>query len=348
MAYTTTYPVSPNGGTIYADPTVFNSSGTYIIPPTATANSTIMVECISGGSGGGGTSTSTYWVSSSFQDQYGTGASNSSNYIGSPGKYFIGVYRLGFLSSLPAGQSITVTVGAGGTGITRASSGSYTSPSFNSGGSVGGFTGATNGGTTSLTYSGFSFAVTTGGIAANTDDTTYTISSAPVDSTFLTNNGYRGGRAKSNIAWTSLSSNTFTGITQGTQGQIAARADFGETPGAILDIPGSGIPPVVTSPGTVGAAAVDGSTPGQGGSNGTSFAKIGTTGTYTWSRAGNGAAPGGVGGTHWGYNAGIFPNASTTYTFPAGQWGGNGGAGRVRIWYSAQEEKWKTIQTFGQ
>jgi hypothetical protein len=331
----TKLPVLTASNSIFADPEVFNSSGTFTVPSTATANSIIMVECISGGSGGGGTDTNVYWVSSTFQDQYGTGASNSSNYIGSPGKYFIGVYRLGFLSATPAGQTITVTVGAGGNGKLRASSGAYTSPSFNSGGNIGGFTGATNGGTTSLTYSGFTFATTTGGVAANTDSTSYTISSAPVDSTFLTNNGYRGGRAKSNISWTSLSSNTFSGLTQTSTGAIEARADFGEALGALLDIPGSGIPPVVTSPGTVGATAVDGSTPGQGGSNGTAFAKIGTTGTYTWSRAGNGAAPGGVGGTYWGYNAAVFPNASTSYTFPAGQWGGNGGAGRVRIWYSA-------------
>jgi hypothetical protein len=335
MAYNTIYPASPNGGTIYTDPTVFSSSGTYTIPPTATANSTIMVECISGGSGGGGTSTNTYWVSSTFQDQYGTTAGNSSNYIGSTGKYFIGVYRLGFLSSLPAGQTITVNVGAGGTGKLRASSGAYTSPAYNSGGNIAGFTAATSGGTTSLTYSGFTFASVAGGIAGNTDDTTYTISSAPVDSTFLTNNGYRGGRAKNNISWTSLSSNTFSGLTQTSAGAVEGRADFGEALGATLDIPGSGIPPVLTAPGTVGSTAVDGSTSGQGGSNGTSFVKIGTTGTYTWSRAGNGAAPGGVGGTYWGYNAAIFPNASVSYTFPAGQWGGNGGAGRVRIWYSA-------------
>lgn len=335
MAYTTTYPVSPNGGTIYGDPTVFLSSGTFTIPPTATANSTIMVECISGGSGGGGDSTTTYWVSSAFSDQYGTGSGNSSNYIGSPGKYFIGIYRLGFLSSLPAGQTITVNVGAGGTGKLRASSGAYTSPSFNSGGNISGFTGATNGGTTFLTYSGFNFASVTGGIAANTDSTTYTISSAPVDSTFLENNGYRGGRARNNISWTSLSSNTFSGLTQTNTGAVAARGDFGEALGTILDIPGSGNPPVVTSPGTVGTAAVDATQAGQGGSNGTAFAKIGTTGTYTWSRAGNGAQPGGVGGTYYGYNAGIYPNASVSYTFPAGQWGGNGGAGRVRIWFSA-------------
>lgn len=334
MAYTTTYPASPNGGTIYTDPTVFLSSGTFTIPPTATANSSIMVECISGGSGGGNSAADSYWVSSSFQDQLGTSGSSANNRTGSTGNYFIGVYRLGFLSPLPAGQSITVNVGAGGTGKLRASSGAYTSPSFNSGGSIAGFTGATNGGTTSLTYAGFNFASVTGGIANNTDSTTYTISSAPVDSTFLTNNGYVGGRARHNITWTSVATNTLAGAVTTTNNAVAARSDFGAALGTIIDIPGGAQPPVLAGPGTIGTAAVDATEPGQGGSSGTWYAKLGTAGTYTMNRAGNGAQPGGVGGSYWG-NSTLFPNASLSYTFPAGQWGGNGGAGRVRIWFSA-------------
>jgi hypothetical protein len=334
MAYTTTYPLSANGGTIYGDPTVFLSSGTFTVPSTATANSTIMIECISGGSGGGGSATTGYFVSSAFVDQLGGGASGSSNSSGSTGNYFIGVYRLGFLTASPAGQSITVTVGAGGNGTIK-QAGTQTSPAFNSGGTLTGITAATNGGTSSCTYAGFSFASVTGGLAANSDSTSYTIASAPVDSTFLTNNGYRGGRARHRLEWTSLASNTFSGLTTSTTFTVAARSDFGSTAGTILDIPNSGAPPVLTGPGTIGSTATDATELGQGGSSGTSMVKLGTTGTYVWARAGNGAQPGGVGGSHYGYNNGVYTNASTSYTFTAGQMGGNGGAGRVRIWYSA-------------
>lgn len=334
MAYTTTYPVSPNGGLIFGDPTVFNASGTYVVPPTATANSTIMVESIGGGAGGGDNQTTAYWQGCTDIAQFqGSGASNITltNGGGSPGSYFLGVFRLGFLTPNPAGISLTVTVGAGGNGKT-VSGGAQTSPASNSGGSfnVGA---ATAGGNSSISYAGGTFATGAGGVI-NTGtyvSETYSQSGAFADSALLSSYMQKKAVARSNIAWSGITGNTFTSPV--VSGGSTGKDDNGNTISIVEITPSTGQIIAQLTPGTIGTTGIDGG-PFQNGGHGTPYVKIGTTGTYLWSRAGNGGTPGGGGGMPHGYR-GVGPNGSVSYTFTATQWGGNGGAGRIRIWYQA-------------
>jgi hypothetical protein len=331
MAYTTTYPVSPNGGLIFGEPTTYLSSGTYVVPPTATINSTIMVESIGGGAGGGGSNTTGYWVGASNLQarQSASGSLNFSEYCGRPGSYFIGVFRLGFISTSPAGISLTVNIGAGGTGCLKTAQ-TVTSPANNSGGDYA-RTAATSGASSNVSFGSITFAVGAGGTATTSyAGTAYTTSGTFADSSLLSSIMARPGTSKFNFNWTGLSTNTFSGITM-SGGQDGR--DDNATLYTAQDIVSSGVAPVTLSPGTIGTQGADGG-PFQGGQNGHPFAKIGTTGTYTFARAGNGGQPGGSGGAPHGCNE-TTPNGSVSYTFSQHQMGGNGGAGRVRIWYQA-------------
>jgi hypothetical protein len=331
MAYTTTYPLSPNGGLVFGDPTVFNTSGTYTVPPTATGNSTLMIESIGGGAGGGGNDTTTYWQGCTDIAQFqGGGASTAdANRAGNTGSYFLGVIRLGFLTPTPAGISLTVTVGSGGNGKIIPA-GNQTSPAAGSGGSIN-CTAATAGGNSQIVYGSGSFAVGAGGAAGTSQVAeTYSTSGAFADTTLLSSYMQKKSFARKTISYSGISVNSLTAPV--TSGGSTGKDDSGNTI-AILDFNNSGQIYAQLSPGTVGANAADGG-PFQNGANGAPFIKLGTVGTYTISRAGNGGAPGGGGGAHHGAN-GIGPNGSVVYTFPLHQIGGNGGAGRVRIWYQA-------------
>lgn len=331
---TTTYPESPYNGFIFGDPTVFNSSGTYTIPANASANSVILIEAIGGGAGGGEGSNSTLVVrtgSYTIQTNWGATA-NSASIIssGNPGDGFLGVFRLGFLSATPAGLSLTVTVGAGGNG-SIVPSGTHTSAASGSNGNYSG-TIATAGAASSVTLGGTTLATAAGGTTGGTNaQTNYTVSDGFASATSAKAFGPIAGSAKTDLNWTSVSGNVISGPT--TTGGAASRTEWGSTANAILDIQGGAVTPqILTGPGTIGAQGTDATLPGQGGQPTAVIAVLGTTGSYTITRAGNGAQPGGPGG---GTHARLLTNASVAYTFNSTQYGGNGGAGRIRIWYSA-------------
>ena len=335
MAYTTSYPASPYNGFIFGEPTVFNSSGTYTIPSNANANSVILIEAIGGGGGGGeGSSTSAVGQLGSYtiQTNYGTGNSGASNREpGNPGDCFLGVFRLGFISQTPAGLSLTVTAGAGGSG-SIITGGAVTSPSSGSNGNFPG-TIATAGGSSGVTYAGTTIASAAGGTVggSNFDLSEYTVSDGFASANSAKAFGPRAGVGKYSLNWASASGNVVTSPT--TSGGGASRTEWGDATHAILDIQGGAVTPqVLTGPGTIGAVGADATLPGQGGQSTAVLAVLGTTGSYTLNRAGNGAQPGGAGG---GTHSRLLTNATISYTFNNTQYGGNGGAGRVRIWYSA-------------
>lgn len=339
MAYTTTYPISPNGGIIYtSSPTVFTSSGTFTVPSTATANSTIMIESIGGGGGGSSSSdvsTAVYGFAL-LSDWQGTSAGSVERSQPGCGSYFLGVYRLGFFSANPAGLAISVVAGAGGNGSiqnaqTWTQSGTQsTSTAYNR-------TNATAGGSSYCSYGGSNFAVAAGGVVDgsvnSTADQSFSMSGAFADVALITAFGPHAGKAQNKVNYTAISGNVFTSptISQG----ISSREDYGTTNVSPLGaLNSTTFSEIRTGPGTFGTAAADATSPGQQGQHGVPFIKYGTTGTYTIPRAGNGMQPGGPGGHGhgWAYS---LANTSTAYTLTAGQVGGNGGAGRVRIWFQA-------------
>lgn len=327
-------PLSANTGLIFSNPITYDASGTFTVPATATVNSTIMVESIGGGAGGGDNQTTAYWQGCTDIAQFqGAGASNVSltNGGGSPGSYFLGVFRLGFLSPSPAGISLTVNVGAGGNGK-RISGGAATSPANNSGGSFN-VVAATAGGNSSISYAGGTFATGAGGVVNSGTyvSESYSQSGAFADSALLSAYMQKKAVAQSNVAWSGISGNSFTAPV--VSGGSTGKDDNSNTISIVNITPSTGQTVVQLSPGTIGTTCVDGG-PFQNGGHGTPYVKIGTTGTYLWSRAGNGGTPGGGGGSPHGHR-GVGPNGSVSYTFTATQWGGNGGAGRVRIWYQA-------------
>jgi hypothetical protein len=325
MAYTTEYPKSPSTGAIYGDPTVFNASGTYTIPPTATPNSTIIVECIGGGSGGSGPSN--IYAITNLQDYIGFPSVQG----GQGGAMVIGTYRLGFLSSAPAGQSLTVTVGSGGTGAIQ-------NATFNKATSIGGegsqtaitnFVAATNGGASTVAFGASTFITASGGTSTSTtNQQTSNSFMTAVESNILNSTGPRAG--SSNAVSGNNSGNTMTVTGQSSGG--SGRTEFG---GASTNNPNASTS-YVWSTGTVtvpdGVDAPAGSGCGGSGSGFRGFS--GSTTTTTQGRGGNGASPGGGGG---GGGYGSFPAAqsSSGHTINAGQRGGNGGTGRVRIYYQA-------------
>jgi hypothetical protein len=324
MAYTTEYPKSPATGAIYGDPTVFNASGTYTIPTTATSNSTIIVECIGGGSGG--TGPANIYSITNIQDYIGFPAATG----GQAGQTVIGTYRLGFLTTAPAGQSLTITVGAGGTGAVQ-------NAAFNRATSIGAdsnqvaitnFVAATNGGASSVAYSGSTFINASGGNATNsTSQQTSNSFMTAVDSGILSNLGPRAGTA--NYVNGNVAVNTLTVGAQVSGG--AGRTEWG---GTATNNPNASTS-YVYSTGTVTVPDGVDATAGSGcGGSGAGFRGFsGSTTTTTQGRGGNGASPGGGGGGSYS----SFPAQanSSGHTINAGQRGGNGGAGRVRVYYQA-------------
>ena len=322
-------------GLKFGSPTTFNSTSNYTIPAGATTNSTIMIESIGGGSGGGGTSTTETIAGNNVSAWYGSSSSNNNLAAGEPAEYFLGVYRLGFFSNAPAGETITVTVGAGGTGSSLPTQNlnipgsSYYS--YNR-------TAATSGGASSVTYTGVTFATGGGGAASSTanNGTAYSTSAVFMDSTTLPSVAYKGGVGRQTITWTSLSTNTPAGVATPNTLGIAAREDFGSAVGNILGFDGNiATNAIVTlnAAGNVTKNGTDATGGGQGGGPANVYGiRFNTAGSYNiTSRGGNGAAPGGGGGGGWSPLWGTPGN----YTLSGGQQGGNGGSGRVKIWFQA-------------
>jgi hypothetical protein len=320
-----TLPTSSASGAVYGEPTVFNASGNFTIPSTATSNSTIIVECIGGGSGGGGPAN--IYSISNLQSYTGFPSARG----GQGGTTVIGTYRLGFLTSTPAGQTLTVTVGAGGTGAiqngnfaknTSVGNESEQTPITN-------FVAANNGGASSVAFSATTFITASGGASTvSTNQPTSTSFMTAVDSTVLNTNGPRAGTA--NYLNGNVVGNTMTTGNQGSGG--AGRTEFG---GTATNNPNASTSYVFNT-GTVTVPDGVDATAGSGcGGSGAGFRGFsGSTTNTTQGRGGNGASPGGGGGGG-GYEN--FPAAQGTsgHTINAGQRGGNGGTGRVRIYYQA-------------
>jgi hypothetical protein len=322
MPYTTAYPASLASGAIYGDPTVFNASGTYTIPPTASVNSTIIVEAIGGGSGGVGPSN--YYGISNLQAYTGFPTQTG----GQGGQTVIGTYRLGFLSTSPAGQPIAVTIGSGGTGAVQNANFTSSFPAEGSQTAITNFVAATNGGASSCSFGGSTFITASGGTSTNSGNVQTSNSfMTAVDSGILTNLGPRSGSG--NYITGTVATDTMTVGAQVSGG--AGRIEWGGTqvnnPNASTDYTrGTG---AYTTAAGVDAPAGSGA----GGSSGGFRALSGSTNNVTLGRAGNGAAPGGGGGGL--YTSHVAPAGATASTLNSGQRGGNGGAGRVRIYYQA-------------
>ena len=321
-------------GLKFGEPTVFNSSGSYTIPATATINSSIMVESVGGGAGGGGTS-NIYAQTSNLQGGSGTGpgSRNMNERGGGSGNYFLGIYRLGFLSTAPASTTVTVTVGAGGNGANMVSR-NQNFGTGDAGFSIALGAGANAGGTSSVTYASQTFASATGGSATSAANTTHSSEgSVPLNNTLLTNLAPRAGLAQSIVSWTSISGDTASGVSN--SGGQAGRNEFGATLGNIVAINQQGVLNNNSSgSATVGSAATNANTFGQGGGYGVPFHRTNAAGTFTFSTGGNGGPGGGGGGV--GSPASVFYSSQGNFTFNAlTGYGGAGGAGRVRIWFQA-------------
>lgn len=306
----TVQPASPNGGILFGSPTVFNASGTYTIPATALPNSQIMIETIGGG-GAGNRRTNQVFASP-------TNDSTSSGDSGTPGAYFLGSYRLGFLYANPAGATVTVTVGAGGTGA------SYAAQSIsgtNQNVTVNGNTGNA-GGSSSVVLNGVTTASAAGGAYGGSNSNSATSSFyVGIDSTQISNIGPTGGSgARAGGTTTGFSSDQPTG----------GRLDFGATRSGAGTNSNNVYTNVNAGPFTPTQAtdAVVGS--GGGGGHGGAY-WINATLTTNHSRGGVGAQPGGGGGGITGYGA----NNGVNVTYATNNTSGAGGAGRVRIWYAA-------------
>jgi hypothetical protein len=303
----TVIPASPNGGILFATPVTFNASGTFILPSTAIGNSQIMIESIGGG-GAGGRRTNQVFAQQNND-------STSSGGAGAPGSYFIGAYRLGFLYSNPAGQSIPVTVGAGGTGA------SYFAQTINGSNqfiTVNGNTG-NGGGTSSVTLNGVVSASAAGGAYEGGGNTSPQSSFyVGIDNTLLANIGPIAGRGGS-------SSGTLSSWTN--QLPLNGRSDFGVTASGAGANSNNTYQTVNSGPLTPNPA--NDATPGTGAGGGSGGSYwINTPLTTNHSRGGAGASPGGGGGGITGYGA----SNSTAVTYAANNTSGAGGSGRVRIW----------------
>jgi len=310
-------------GLKFGSPTVFNTSGTYTIPATATVNSTLMIESMGGGGGGVAPDLLTYAWSTYYGGGYNANITINN---GRGGAYAIGIYRLGFFSQTPASGSVTVTVGSGGSGAisnaTNFNIGSNQSISFPN------LTVATAGGTSSVTYGGANFATAAGGAINNTSDAVVGQATNFIDSTTLGTIAPRGGQSKSSFNFVTNATNTMGGTVNHTGGW-GARTEYGDALGNILTSPTTSATVSVTAGGST-TQGTDGSAgTGQGG-GGASQHYFAGAGTYNLARAGNGAAPSGGGGGH----PTLQLNAAN-YNINTGQKGGNGGAGRVRIWFQA-------------
>jgi hypothetical protein len=307
----------------FGAPTVFNSSGTYTVPATATSNSSILVECIGGGGAGGpdGSGISIYG-NYNVTGLFGNNSTNVEPGNGRPGNISLGLVRLGFFSETPASGSLTVTVGAGGTGGNM----NAQNVSINTGVTLSSNSGNA-GGTSSVTFSGTTVASANGGPRNdNSTAVTSTVESAPVSSTALASFGPRGGTAHYRFTFTPVNAMPITAnsITQG----ITSRTEFGGSTTAASNPPNNyaAVSGANWTSGTDGTAGT-----GQGGGSTAGIFVLPSAGSYTWRRGGNGAAPGGSGGAGGGTTN--FASAGN-YNFAATQVGGNGGAGRVRIWFA--------------
>jgi hypothetical protein len=321
MAYITEYPRNPATGAIYGEPTVFNTSGTYVIPPTASPNSTIIVEAIGGGAGGRGPSS--MQTHTDMVTQIGFNAGRG----GQPGTTVIGTYRLGFFSTAPAGQSIAVTVGAGGTGSVQNSATTFNIGSHSSNVAIANFVEGTNGGASTCSYGGSTFHTAAGGTGNATATPTSTTFMTAIDSTSL--NTFGPTSAFGSYVNGTVTATAYTGITLVPGG--AARTEWG----GANTIGGAASTDFTNGSGTYSIAAGTDAATGSGASGGSGGQRYmsASTNNITIGRGGNGAAPGGGGGGFFNY---MSSAASTNaHTWNAGQRGGNGGAGRVRIYYQA-------------
>lgn len=311
----TIQPPSSSGGIIFGSPTTFNAAGTYTIPATASTNSVIMIESIGGGGAGGRQTNIT------FIDQSTSG--NESGSAGGPGAVFIGTYRLGFLFSSPAGQTATISIGAGGTGASYASQ-SLTGTNENK--TVNGNTGNA-GGSTSVSLAGTTTAIAAGGTYATGTNAVSSATSSfysGIDSTQLTNLGPRAGGGGF-VSATSGINGTFKNVLP-TDGKLdfGATASGGGTNSNNVYVTQNTTPltPTAANDATAGSGA-------GGGSGG--YYSWAITGTSNHSKGGAGAQPGGGGGGITGYGS----NNGRTITWATNNASGAGGSGRVRIWYSA-------------
>jgi hypothetical protein len=314
-------PVSPATGSVYGEPTVFNATGTFTIPSTASANSTIIVEAIGGGCGGQGPS-----------NVYGI--TNMQDYVGFPsmeqtsaGTMVIGTYRLGFLSTSPAGQTISVVVGAGGTGATMNGNATVNSPGAGSSQAVTNFVNRNAGGASSVSFGGSTFHTAAGGATDGGGQRTSTSFMTQIDSGILNSLGPRASAPSYYNG--NISTNTMTIGTLVSGGN--SRIEYGGTNFSS----GTSSTDYIYSSGAAstnaGADAVAG-TGAAGGSGGFRGFSGNATNT-TLGRGGNGASPGGAGGSTFGYYA--AQQNTNAHVINSGQKGGNGGAGRVRIYYQA-------------
>jgi hypothetical protein len=328
----------PTGsGFKFGSPTTFNTTGTYTIPNNATENSSIMVESISGGSGAGSNAGNLFnFLVRDLQTVVGSPFTETSyaNNQGAAGSGLLGIYRLGFFSSSPAGQNITVTVGAGGTGAIIPA---FTSSNLNSAGQsqVTGATAATTGGTSSLTYSGGVFAsaaVVAQAANANANTTTWNSGGAVADTTFLTALGPKAG---TNLKETTqnISTNTAT-VTAINSAAVTGRTDYGTAADApysalinpmIVNVNATGDTTNVTGTAATGTAF-------QPGQPQATYVKLPSGGNYTLARGGTGGTGAG-GGSGLGMQRVLVNFGSGAYNTNAHQVGGSGGSGRVRIWF---------------
>jgi hypothetical protein len=306
----TVQPPNPAGGVIFSTPTTFNTSGTFTIPSTASSNSQIMIETIGGGGAGSRIN------SQVFAQQ--NNDSTSSGGAGAPGAYFIGSYRLGFLYSSPAGQAITVSVGAGGTGASYASqaisgTNQYITVNGNTGNS-GGQSSVTLNGVVSGTAAGGSY----GGGGNTSSQSSFYVG---VDTTQLSNIGPYAGRGGSSGG---------TLPSWGNTPPLSGKADFGLTASGAGTNSNSVYTTVNSGPFTPTQATDATAGTGAGGGSGGSY-WIAASLTTNHSKGGAGASPGGGGGGITGYGA----NNGITVTYATNNASGAGGSGRVRIWYAA-------------
>jgi hypothetical protein len=315
-------PLPTSTGLVFGTPVTFNTSGTFTIPSTATTNSTIMVETIGGGGGG---AIPNGCLAAPVNNYFGAGYNTNEPYgNGSGGNSYLGIWNLGFFSAAPAGQTITVTVGAGGTG----SSINATSFTGNNGNATFSFpnqTGGNTGGSSSVTFSGITVATATGGAGQGGTGGGNAQAVNFLDNTTWNAIAPRGGVGVNSFNFTS---NTGTYASMTSNGGAGGKPDwYTATNNTFL----TSASPNASVTGTTTVAQGTDAPAGTGQGGGPTIAYVGSSsGTVTVARAGNGASPGGGGGG-WGWMSAM--GVGSTINFTAGQVGGAGGSGRVRIWF---------------